>query len=122
MNDTINTTLANAQAAALAVITAHANDADYDQKRILEMAKKAWLMELPALVDRAAVKTFIACAARGLQSRILTPSEAKAMIFIAQTLLSALRDEQAEDPAFQYARYADRPRRRVQQTNAEEAA
>lgn len=55
-------------------------------------AGKAWLASLPELTDLNSVLNYIALIAWGLRMRIIEIGESKAMMFMAQTQLSALRE------------------------------
>jgi len=54
-------------------------------------AARAWRNALPELTDRDSVLAFIACVTCGLKLQILSATEAKTMIFLAQTQLGALK-------------------------------
>ena len=53
-------------------------------------AGRVWRAELPELTDLSSVLTYIALIAWGQRLRILDVSEAKTMMFMAQTQLTAL--------------------------------
>ena len=54
-------------------------------------ASYAWQATMPAPVDRASTKAFIACVAAGLQRRYITPLDGKSLMYSAQLALAAYR-------------------------------
>ena len=54
-------------------------------------ASFAWQAAMPAPVDRATTKAFIACVAAGLQRRYIAPLEGKTLMYSAQLALAAYR-------------------------------
>jgi hypothetical protein len=77
-----------------AIKAAHAGQT-FDLKSAVADAKEAWLAELPLLDSITNVRLYISCIACGMKMRVLTPQESRAMMFIAQTQLSAMREEKA---------------------------
>ncbi len=62
-------------------------------------AGRAWRAELPELTDLQSVLTYIALIAWGQRMQILEVGEAKAMMFMAQTQLTAMSKSEAESKA-----------------------
>jgi hypothetical protein len=58
-------------------------------------ANSAWLSQLPDLEDKQSVLQFIACVAWGARMRIMDGAEAKMLMFMAQTQLTALKSAPA---------------------------
>lgn len=56
-------------------------------------AAQCWKAELPELIDRKSVLAYIACIAWGQRYGAITPTDAKLMMFMAQTQLTALKTE-----------------------------
>ena len=63
-------------------------------------ANSAWLSQLPDLEDKQSVLQFIACVAWGARMHIMDGTEAKMLMFMAQTQLTALKSAPAS-PASQ---------------------
>jgi len=68
---------------------------------IRENAANCFRAAMPELSDRASVLAYIACVAWALRMRVIEPSEAKTMMFMAQTQLTALKtpNNPTGDPA-----------------------
>jgi len=57
----------------------------------LENAARCWRAELPELIDRKSVLAYVACIAWGQRMGAISGSDAKLMMFMAQTQLTALK-------------------------------
>lgn len=113
--DVIETT-AKANKALVDAIVAARKRPNFDLKTAVEEAKEAWMAELPLLTDRTSAALYISCIAVGLKMRVLNPQEAKAMMFIAQTHLTAIKepeDKRAQRFAKIYGVAAPRRKRRA---------
>ena len=62
-------------------------------------ANSAWLSQLPDLEDKQSVLQFIACVAWGARMHIMDGTEAKMLMFMAQTQLTALKSAAPPAPA-----------------------
>jgi hypothetical protein len=57
-----------------------------------EQCRVAFLANLPMLISRRHVRGYIACVAAGIPLKIITPTEANQLLYLAQTALSAWKD------------------------------
>jgi hypothetical protein len=71
---------------------------DYDRAEASRRAAALWRGVLPELVDRQSTVAYVACVSWGLRMNLLTPTEAKTMMFIAQNQLTVLKMLGTEPP------------------------
>jgi hypothetical protein len=66
-------------------------DQGWDTEPAKRKAAEVWRAVLPDLTDRTTILAYIACVSWGMRMQLLTAVDAKTMIFLAQTQLSALK-------------------------------